>query len=197
MFTKKIQGHPIVCVSTPPSRTPMEAPPEMTKPQMPIARARSLGSLKVVMMMERAAGAMTAPPTPCKARAATSTAWLPASPHSSEAKVKRARPAANTRLRPKRSPALPPSSRKPPKVSRYPLTTHESPVSEKASEPCIAGSATLTMVPSSTIMSCAAHTSSSASHLRSIGSRLRRDLGSGSITFPSVIVCPASLRAAS
>jgi hypothetical protein len=135
MLTKKIQGHPMVCVSTPPRRTPMEAPPETTNPQMPIARALSLGSLKVVMMMERAAGAMIAPPTPCNALAATSIHWEPASPQSSEASVKRASPKAKTLLRPKRSPALPPRSRKPPKVSRYAFTTHESDVSENDSEP--------------------------------------------------------------
>ncbi len=96
----------------------MEAPPETTNAQMPMARALDFGSLKVVMMMERAAGAMIAPPIPCKARATTSTPWLPASPHRSEASVKSASPEANTLLLPKRSPALPPSRRKPPKVRR-------------------------------------------------------------------------------
>ena len=147
----------------------MEAPPETTKAQMPMAFALSLGSLKVVMMIESAAGAMTAPPIPCKARAATSNPWEPAIPQSSEANVKRARPAANTRRRPNRSPALPPSSRKPPKVNRYAFTTHERPASEKPSEPWMAGSATFTIVPSSTIMSCAAHTRYRASHRRSVG----------------------------
>src|SRR3712207_592114 len=80
----------------------MEAPPETTKAQMPIALARSAGSVKVVMMIESAAGAMIAPPTPCNARAATSIPWEPASPHKSEANVKRASPKAKTRLRPKR-----------------------------------------------------------------------------------------------
>jgi hypothetical protein len=117
-LTRKIQGHPIVCVRTPPSRTPMEAPPETTKAQMPIALARSAGSVKVVMMIESAAGAMIAPPTPCNARAATSIPWEPASPHKSEANVKRVSPNMKTLRRPKRSPALPPRSRKPPKVSK-------------------------------------------------------------------------------
>lgn len=85
---------------------------------MPIALARSVGSVKVVMMIESAAGAMIAPPNPCTARAATSNACEPASPQKSEASVKRASPTMNTRLRPKRSPALPPRSRKPPKVRR-------------------------------------------------------------------------------
>ena len=96
----------------------MEAPPETTNAHTPIALALSAGSLKAVMMIESAAGAMMAPPTPCNARAATSTTWEPASPHESEANVKRASPNMKTRRRPNRSPALPPRSRKPPKVSR-------------------------------------------------------------------------------
>lgn len=115
---KKIIGHPIVCVRTPPSRTPTEAPPLITNAQMPIARARSEGSVKVVMMIASAAGAMMAPPTPCKARAATSSHWLPASPQRSEATVNSASPKANTLRLPNRSPALPPSKRNPPKVRR-------------------------------------------------------------------------------
>lgn len=48
----------------------MDAPPEMTNAQTPIAQALSAGSRKVVMMIESAAGAIIAPPVPCNARAA-------------------------------------------------------------------------------------------------------------------------------
>src|ERR671916_3034630 len=98
LVTKKIQGHPKVCVSAPPSRTPTEAPPETTKAQTPIALALDSGSLKVVIMIERAAGAMIAPPTPCKARAATSNPCEPETPHKSEANVNKPSPKANTLL---------------------------------------------------------------------------------------------------
>lgn len=96
----------------------MVPPPAATNPNTPIARARSAGSVNVVMMIESTAGAMIAPPTPCNARAATNVACEPEIPQRSEANVKRESPTMNTRLRPKRSPALPPRSRKPPKVKR-------------------------------------------------------------------------------
>src|SRR3712207_9525344 len=56
-LTKKIQGQPRDCVRTPPRRTPTDAPPETTKAQMPMARARAAGSVEVVMMIASAAGA--------------------------------------------------------------------------------------------------------------------------------------------
>ena len=54
---------------TPPSSTPIEPPPEATKPKMPIAFARSAGSVKRVIISESATAETTAPPTPCTARA--------------------------------------------------------------------------------------------------------------------------------
>ena len=96
----------------------MVPPPEATNPQMPIARALSEDSVKVVTTIESAAGAMSAPPMPCRARAATSALCESASPQNSEARVNRASPPMTTRRRPRISPALPPRSRKPPKVNR-------------------------------------------------------------------------------
>ncbi len=57
---------------------------------------------------------VAAPPTPCRARAATSVPWSPATPHSTDARVKRASPEVNIRLRPSRSPSRPASSNSPP-----------------------------------------------------------------------------------
>ena len=54
-----------------------------------------------------------------------------ARPQASEASVKSAIPIRNSRRWPKRSPSRPPSSRKPPNVSRYAFTTQASDVSEK------------------------------------------------------------------
>ena len=65
----------------------------------------------------------------------------------------------------------PPSSRKPPKVSVYALTTHDRLSWEKSSALPIEGSATFTIDASSTTTNWAAASSASASHLRSM--RLR------------------------
>ena len=77
---------------TPPSSTPMLPPPEATNPKMPIAFARSAGSVKRVIISESATAETTAPPTPCTARATTASPASRASPHASEASVKSAIP---------------------------------------------------------------------------------------------------------
>ena len=85
-------------------------------PNQPIARLRAGPSGKVVVRSESAAGETIAPPTPCRARAATRTHEARANPPASEAAENRARPATKTRRRPNRSAARPPSIRNPPKV---------------------------------------------------------------------------------
>ena len=52
-------------MSTPPSSRPMAAPPPAIAPKMPNALARSDGSVKVVVSRTSAAGASSAPKTPC------------------------------------------------------------------------------------------------------------------------------------
>ena len=64
MFTRKIQFHASASVMMPPSSTPIEPPPEATKPKIPIAFARSAGSVKRVIISESATAETTAPPTP-------------------------------------------------------------------------------------------------------------------------------------
>ena len=90
------------------------------------------------------------------------------SPQASEAALKRARPAMKTRRRPSRSPARPPSSRKPPKASVYAQTTHCRFSCEKWRSDWIEGSATFTIATSSTIMNCV--TTSSPSAIQRFGS---------------------------
>ena len=85
-------------------------------PHTPSARLRSAPSAKEVVMIARLAGESTAPPRPCSARAPISRPREPANAQSSEAELKSAVPARNTRRRPSRSAARPPSSRKPAKV---------------------------------------------------------------------------------
>ena len=74
-----------------------------------------------------------------------------------------------TRRRPSRSPDLPPSSSNPPKASAYALTTHSRLVPEKPSAVWMCGRATLTMVASSTTMSCAVAMTASARPSRRVG----------------------------
>ena len=64
-------------------------------------------------------------------------------------------PMMNSRFRPTRSAARPPSMRKPPKVSVYPLTIHCRLEGEKCRERWIDGSATFTMVASRMTMNWA------------------------------------------
>ena len=68
----------------------------------------------------------------------------------------------NTRRRPSRSASRPPSSRKPPKVSTYALTTQERFSCEKSSPSPIDGRATLMIEASSTTMNCAKQSSARA-----------------------------------
>ncbi len=131
----------------------MLPPPAHTKPYTPIARARSPGSVNRFMISDSDTADTTAPPSPCTARAAISIVCDGASPHASDASVNTTRPARNMRRWPYRSPSRPPSSRQPPNVSRYALTTQTSAVSVKCRSVPIDGSATFTIVLSSTIIS--------------------------------------------
>jgi hypothetical protein len=90
---------------------------------------------------------------PCRKRAPISMPCVCATAHSSEAKVKTARPIRKTRRWPIRSPRRPDSSRRPPKAIRYALTTHARLLWENSRSDWIEGSATFTIVASSTIMS--------------------------------------------
>src|ERR687885_313939 len=60
-LTRKIQCQLSVSVRTPPSSTPMLPPPDATKPKIPIAFARSAGSVKSVIINESATAEATAP----------------------------------------------------------------------------------------------------------------------------------------
>ena len=116
-LTKKIHGHEKYSVSTPPRSRPIAAPPVAIPAQTPIAFVRCGPSGKVVVRIESAAGATKAAPRPCRPRPTISNSGVFANPFRSEATVKMTTPTRNTRLRPRMSPARPPSSRKPPKIS--------------------------------------------------------------------------------
>ena len=72
-LTRKIQCQSSESVRTPPSSTPMRRRPTATKPKMPIAFARSAGSVNSVIISESETADATAPPSPCTARAPTSS----------------------------------------------------------------------------------------------------------------------------
>ncbi len=146
----------------PPKSTPAAAPLPPIAPQMPSALFRSGPSSKVVVMIESVDGDTIAAPKPCTARAATSTPVDPARPQTREAIEKISTPTRNIRLRPRMSPARPPSSRKPPNVIAYAVITHCRPVWEKWRLSPIDGSATLTIDTSSTVMKNATQTIASA-----------------------------------
>src|SRR5580693_9018058 len=102
-------------------------------------------------------------------------ALLVASAQPSEAAVNSASPAVNTRLRPSRSAARPPSSRNPPKASAYAVTTHCRSDSAKCSLTPIVGSATLTTSRSTAVMKYATASRENARHRR---------------TSPGAVACP-------
>ena len=152
---KKTHGHEKYWVSAPPRIRPTALPPMAIAAQTPSAFARSAPSANVVVMIASAAGEMNAAPSPWRPRAPISIPELDESPSSSDAVVKTTRPNRNRRLRPSRSPARPPRSRKPPKTSVYALTIHWRFASERLRSFWIDGSATFTTVPSSTTMNWA------------------------------------------
>ena len=113
----RIQRQLIADVRIPPSSTPAAPPAPPIAPQMPTARLRAAPSVKVVVRIDSDAGAITAPPRPWTARATMSTVRLSANPPARLESANSTRPATNTRRRPRRSAARPPSSRKPAKVT--------------------------------------------------------------------------------
>src|SRR4051794_1872918 len=165
-LTNSTHSQPSESVRIPPKRTPAAPPAPATAPQTPSALLRSAPSAKVVVTIDSAAGEMIAAPRPWTARAVISQPSDCARPPASEARLKSTRPPMNTRRRPKRSAARPPSSRKPPKVSVYALTIHCRLAAEKSSAFWIDGSATLTIEASRTTRNCAELSRTSASQRR-------------------------------
>ena len=116
MLMKKIHSQPRPSTRRPPINQAVVAPKPPSAPQIPSALLRSAPSAKSVVMIESAVGVMIAAPMPWKARAPIRASSDQASPQRSEASVKRAMPTMNTRRRPSRSAARPPSKSRPAKV---------------------------------------------------------------------------------
>src|SRR5262245_982067 len=169
MLMKKIHAQPSPSTIGPPISQAVVAPMPPSAPQIPSALLRSAPSSKVVVMIESADGVITAAPTPWKARAPISALSDQASPHKSEANVNNTTPTMNTRRRPSRSAARPPSSNRPANVSAYALTTHCNPCAETSSSFSIDGSATVTIAASRITMKNAPHNNANAHQRRGSG----------------------------
>ena len=113
-FTNMTQRHPGPSVSTPPSRMPTADDSPATAPHTPRALFRSSVLRNVVVSVDRAAGSMSAAPSPWARRAPTNTAELPASPPVSEETATREVPHKMMVRRPITSARRPPSSMNPP-----------------------------------------------------------------------------------
>src|ERR671934_854819 len=170
---------PAYRVRSPPAISPTVAPPAPSPPQMPSALLRSAPSANMFITIDRAAGSMIAAPTPCTARLPIRNASPVASAQPSDEAVNRASPSIRIRRRPSRSAARPPSSRKPPNVSAYAVTTHCRSVSEKWSLRPIVGRATLTIVRSTIVMKYETASTAKARQRCGTGS----DLGSCATVF--------------
>ena len=115
-------------------------------------------------MIANAAGVISAAPKPWAARAPTSTPAVEANPLTRDAVVKTARPVIRTRRRDSRSAIRPPSSKPPPDISRYAVTTHcRSPLLNCRSAPMV-GNAVLTTEMSNTTRICATNASTRMAH---------------------------------
>jgi len=146
-------------------------------PQMPSALFRSPPSGKMFMTIESAAGSTMAAPSPWIPRMMTRTVSVVARPPPSDPAAKTPRPIINSRRRPSRSAARPPSSRKPPKVNPYAETTHCRSDPEKCSFAPMVGSETLTIVRSTMVMKYATTSSAKARHGRASGAGMAAAAG--------------------
>jgi hypothetical protein len=149
---KKMARQLAETISAPPSTGPTAMLSPITPPHTPMARARSLGSMKVFVMMDIATGLSIEPPIACTARNASSQPRLGATPHSSEPSVKTTRPVWNTRRRPIRSAVEPPSVSSEARTRAYASIVHCRPEIGACRSRRIDGSAMTTIVLSSPTM---------------------------------------------
>ncbi len=103
MLTQKIARQPMPSTSAPPSTGPSAMLKPITPAQIPIACARSRGSVNVLRMIDMATGLSIEPPIAWTTRKATSAWTLGATLHSSEPSVNSASPTLKIRARPSRS----------------------------------------------------------------------------------------------
>ena len=166
-FTKNTDPHQKCSRRKPPATGPSAMAMPATPDQMPIAMARSRGTVKTLVMIESVAGMISAAPSPITARAPTSWLTPPEKAAAPDATPKITRPMVSAPLRPNRSPSAPKVRRKPANTSVYESTTHCSPVMLVPRSFWRVGSATLTMVLSITITRRLTQSTARVSHRRS------------------------------
>ena len=96
---------------------PSAMPAPLVAAQRLIARWRWRGTVKVLVMIARVEGMISAPPMPMLARAAISTPTEPENAAHVEQAANTARPARKVRFRPTRSARLPDTSNSPANTS--------------------------------------------------------------------------------
>ena len=108
-LSQKIMRQPLKCVSAPPSSGPMLKPSIRKPVQAPIAAALRSGAA-LVSTAARVLGTANAAARPCKARPASSAAWVSAMAMMQDATPNSANPAIDASRAPNRSAAWPPST---------------------------------------------------------------------------------------
>ena len=96
---KKISRQDTASISHPPRNGPIAVATPPSPDHAPMAAIRS-SSANEACRMARLPGVSSAPPTPCRARAAISTSTVGATPHSSDAAANQTMPMTNTFRRP-------------------------------------------------------------------------------------------------
>ena len=112
MFTQNTDRQPTVWVRAPPTSGPSAIDTPTTAPHTPTARARSRGTVNVLVMIDIATGFSIDPPRPWTTRANTRNPMLGATLQSNDPRPKTTRPIWKTRRRPNLSAVAPESSRK-------------------------------------------------------------------------------------
>jgi hypothetical protein len=112
-FTRKTDPHEKCSSNHPPEIGPSATPTPAMAVQIPIAAARSRGSVKTLTTIANVVGKINAAPTPMTARAEISCPVLEANAPAAENAPNSARPASSAPLRPNRSPRPPAASSRP------------------------------------------------------------------------------------
>ncbi len=112
-FTRNTEPHQNCESSSPPSTGPSASPRPATADHTPNARARSLGSVNTFVRTAIEVGMISAAPNPMIPRQTISAVALEENAATADAIPNTTRPTCSTMARPKRSPRLPPTSRKP------------------------------------------------------------------------------------
>ena len=123
-FTRKTDPHQKWARRSPPTAGPSALPSALTAAQIPMARPRSLGSVKRLVRIESVAGMMSAAPIPMHARAAITCVVSAANAAATDDVPNTSNPMVSARLRPKRSPRLPAVRSRPANTSTYASTIH-------------------------------------------------------------------------